>query len=139
MSHWSQGWYHPKNPKKYVGKSPIRYLSSWELAFMRLCDTHPNILHWASETVSIPYENPLTKKQSMYIPDFLIVYIDKNNKKFAEMIEIKPSKEANIKEAKTTYDKATLAVNLCKWEAAKHWCKMHGVGFRVMTEKDLFR
>ena len=67
---FSHGKFTPKNPEKYIGTYPISYRSSWELVFMNKCDTHPNIKQWASESIKIPYRNPLTKKHTYYIPDF---------------------------------------------------------------------
>ena len=89
---WSRGKYEVKNPDKYVGLKKPTYRSSWEAAFMRFCDNHPSISKWASESIKIPYVNPLTGKNTVYWPDFFIVYPDKRGKNRAELIEIKPSK-----------------------------------------------
>lgn len=139
MTKYSQGEYVPKNPQKYVGKLPIIYRSSWETSFMRVLDMHPNVSQWASESISIPYLHPLTGKWTFYIPDFLIVYVDKNDRKRAEIVEIKPAKEAMIERAKSKRDKMVLAVNQAKWQAALAWCHKNGMVFRVLTEDDLFR
>ena len=72
--YFAQGIYEVKNTDKYVGKTAPKYRSSWELAFMRMCDAHPNILQWASEAIRIPYINPVSQRKVNYIPDFLIVY-----------------------------------------------------------------
>ena len=77
MRKFQQGQYEPSNPAKYLGKRVPKYRSGWELAVMRMCDNHPSILGWGSETHRIPYKNPLTGKQSTYVPDLLIVYKDK--------------------------------------------------------------
>lgn len=130
--------YKPTNPEKYVGTYPIVARSSWELSFMRMADRHPHILQWASESIKIPYFNPLKRKHSIYIPDFLIVYMDKNGKKHAELIEVKPSSQSRLQEAKSKSDKYALAVNSYKWKAAQHFCESRGLRFRVVTEKELF-
>ena len=65
-----QGIYQVKNDQKYVGSKSPRFRSSWELTFMRMCDSHPSIIQWSSEPVRIPYKHPFTGKQSMYVPDF---------------------------------------------------------------------
>ena len=39
---FARGKFSPKNSKKYVGLKTPTYRSSWEHAFMRLCDEHPN-------------------------------------------------------------------------------------------------
>ncbi len=67
MAKFHQGLYTPKNPDKYLGKGVPRYRSSWELVVFRMCDNHPAILGWGSETHRIPYKNPLTGKASTYV------------------------------------------------------------------------
>ena len=132
-----QGIYEVKNPRKYVGKHRPRYRSGWELKFMRILDTHPNILAWASEAHRIPYRNPATGKNTHYVPDFFIVYEDKNKQRKAEMIEIKPAGQT-LAHAKSNTQKAAAIVNEAKWQAAKVFCDRQGVGFRVLTEHELF-
>ena len=46
---------------------------------MRLCDEHPNVAKWASESIKIPYRHPFTGKYTVYVPDFFVVYVDKND------------------------------------------------------------
>ena len=89
MARFAQGKYTLKNPQKYSGRKTPTYRSSWEFAFMRFCDEHPNVSQWASEAFKIPYRNPLTGKHTVYVPDFFIAYTDKNGKTLAELIEIK--------------------------------------------------
>ena len=43
---------------------------------MRFCDEHPGVTQWASEAIKIPYRNPLTGKNTIYVPDFFISYSD---------------------------------------------------------------
>ena len=69
MPNWAQGLYQPKNPEKYAGKKTPRYRSSWEWAFMRFCDNNPSIMQWASESIQIPYRNPLTGRNTIYVPE----------------------------------------------------------------------
>jgi hypothetical protein len=104
---------------------------------MRFCDTHPNVVAWASESHRIPYFNPIKNKQTMYVPDFFIVYEDVNKKRHAEFIEIKPAGQI-LGNAKSTAQKAQAVVNEAKWQAAKAFCSKQGVGFRVLTENELF-
>lgn len=138
MTKYSQGEFIPKNPNKYFGKANPFFRSAWELKVMTLLDQHPYVLNWASESVSIPYINPLTGKRSAYIPDFLVVYKDKSNRQRAELIEVKPKKEAIAENAKSKRDKAALTVNTAKWAAAMAWCKKNGVIFRILTEDSLY-
>jgi hypothetical protein len=106
---------------------------------MLFCDNNPAIEQWASEAVKIPYRDPLTGKNTVYVPDFLIVYSDKNQKRHAEMIEIKPNNQA-VKESvgKNPHNQAAYVKNMAKWEAASAWCKARGIQFRVVSERDIF-
>ena len=135
---FSQGVYEVRNASKYVGKGKPRYRSSWELSFMNFLDNNEHIMQWASESISIPYRHPLTGKQTIYVPDFLVIYRDKNGKQRAELVEIKPSGQSMLTEKQNPQQRATVAVNYAKWEAAQHWCKRQGITFRVITEKDMF-
>lgn len=135
---WHQNEFTPKNPQKYVGTYPIIYRSSWENAFMQKCDTHPSIQKWASESIKIPYYNPFYRRVTLYIPDFLIQYVDRTGKTIVEIIEIKPRNQAMESMAKGKTNKAMLKLNKLKWAAATNWAKKHGMRFRVMTESDMF-
>jgi len=139
MSKFANGLYVLKNPQKYVGKNSPRYRSGWEHAFMRFCDTNENVLQWASESINIPYRNPLTGKQTIYVPDFLVMYKDRGNQVKAELIEIKPKKQSVIESKASARDRAVVAVNYAKWDAAMKWCKRQDLTFRVVTEDDIFR
>jgi len=138
MSKYSQDEFIPKNPHKLVGNSRPFYRSSWELTVMTLLDQHPNVINWASESISIPYKSPLDGRIHQYIPDFLIVYVDKNGNKRAELVEVKPSKEAIAENARSKRDKAALLLNTAKWAAAMTYCKKNGLNFRILTENDLY-
>lgn len=106
---------------------------------MQVLDGTPEVLGWASETFSIPYFNPLTKKWSMYIPDFLVAYVDKTGKQNCEMIEIKPAKEHPEYAGKVSKQtKLVQAINAAKWQAAMAYCARRKWRFRVATENDLF-
>jgi hypothetical protein len=138
MTRWAQGVFEVKNSAKYVGKSKPRYRSGWEFAFMQFCDNNDNILQWASESIAIPYQNPLTGKNTIYVPDFFITYRTKDNTVKAEVIEIKPKKQSVIESKQSARDRAAVAVNYAKWDAATKWCRRQGLGFRVITENDMF-
>jgi hypothetical protein len=138
MSKWAQGVFEVGNPAKYVGKRAPRYRSGWEWAFMHFCDTNQNILQWASESINIPYVNPLTGRQTIYVPDFLITYRTRDNTMRAELIEIKPKKQSVIESKQSVRDRAAVAVNYAKWDAATRWCRKQGLTFRVITEDDMF-
>jgi len=136
---FQQGPYVVLNPQKYAGKGVPKYRSGWELAFMRFCDTNDHIITWSSESLVIPYINPLTGKKTRYIPDFLIQYRNKHNKVVTELIEIKPKKQSILESKANNRDRAIVAVNYAKWAAAQKWCQRNGLTFRVITEEDIFR
>lgn len=136
---FSKGVYKIQHPEKYVGGKLPTYRSSWEYTFMSFCDNNPSVQQWSSEPVKIPYKDPLTGKQTVYVPDFLIVYLDKNQKRHAEMIEIKPAKQAILeKVGKNPYDQAQFVKNQAKWASAAQWCKQQGIQFRIVSEGDIF-
>lgn len=138
MAKWAQGFYEIKNPNKYIGNKKPRYRSSWELTFMSFADNNSSILQWASECIQIPYRNPLTGKNTIYVPDFLIVYQNKTGKVITELIEIKPKKQTIMEEKNRPKDRAVIAVNHHKWAAAAMWCKRNQITFRVITEEQIF-
>lgn len=136
---YSQGAYNVLNPSKYAGKGKPKYRSSWELAFMSFCDKHPSIISWASESIQISYFNPLKQQQTIYVPDFFVIYEDKHGQRRAELVEIKPSHETSTELAgKNPRNQAMAILNQCKWAAAQQWCAAKGITFRVLTEHDLF-
>lgn len=136
---FQQGPYVVLNPQKYAGKGVPKYRSGWELAFMRFCDSNDHIISWSSESLVIPYINPLTGKKTRYIPDFLIQYRNKHNKVVTELIEIKPKKQSVLESKASNRDRAIVAINYAKWAAAQKWCQRNGLTFRVITEDDIFR
>ena len=104
-----------KNPEKYVGTRDPIYRSSWEQTFMLFCDNNPAIQQWSSEPLRIPYRDPLTGKQTVYVPDFLIMYTDRNSKKHVELIEIKPASQMlKEKVGKNPYNQAQFVKNQVK-------------------------
>jgi hypothetical protein len=133
-----QGHYEPRNPGKYRGALPIRYLSQWELAVMRLLDLHPAVVLWSSESLQVPYVNALTGKPSVYYPDFMVVYQDKEGKKHQEILEIKPASQTYPDMAVSKRDRQALIVNICKWKGMQEWCSKNNFTFRVLTEFEIF-
>ena len=139
MASYAQGIYEVKNPDKYVGNTKPRYRSGWEFTFMTFCDNNSNVIKWASEAMRIPYKHPLTGKQTIYVPDFFIIYQNKHGMRMAEVVEIKPKKQSLIEsKVASARDRAVVAVNHAKWQAANAYCKAQGLTFRVITEDDLF-
>lgn len=135
---WAKGKYTVQNPDKYIGKRHPTFRSSWELSFMTFCDNHPSVLQWASESLAIPYRNPLTNKISRYVPDFMIVYLDKDGNKKVDLIEIKPSSETGQTKTKSQRTAYVIVKNQAKWAAAQAYCGQAGMNFRILTEHDMF-
>jgi hypothetical protein len=128
-----------KNPGKYVGKKTPLARSSWEFVFMRMLDEHQGVEKWASESIQIPYRDPLTGKYTIYVPDFFIVYNDKKGGKHAEVVEVKPESQTVLeKVGKSQYNQQQYVKNMAKWEAANAWCKQQGLRFRVINEGEIF-
>jgi hypothetical protein len=139
MSRFAQGKYKIQNPEKYVGKKTPTYRSSWEFHFMKFCDSNISIQQWASEAISIPYRCPITGKQTIYVPDFFIQYIDKNGKMFVELIEVKPQNQTiREKVGNNKNNQIQYLRNIAKWRAAQAWCSAQGIKFRILNERDLF-
>ena len=136
---FAKGQYNLKNPEKYIGSTVPIYRSSWEIAVMRMCDNNPAIQQWASEPVRIPYRDPLTGKQTVYVPDFLVMFEDKKEKKHIELWEIKPANQQILeKVGKNPYNQAQFVKNQAKWQVATQLAKSRGMKFRVLNENDIF-
>lgn len=127
------------------------FRSSWELSMMMWLDKHPYVLQWASESLEVPYQNPLTGKWTVYIPDFIVIYADGsgNGQQHCEMVEVKPKKECpgyqpklNERTGRTArvskQTQLAQVVNAAKWTAAMQFCKKRGWKFRVITEESLY-
>jgi hypothetical protein len=136
---FSQGTFTPKNTEKYIGNGIPRYRSSWELTVMKMLDENEGIQQWASESIKIPYRDPFTGKATVYVPDFLVVYTDKDQKKHAEVWEIKPKNQAFAESVgKNNLNQAQYIKNMAKWEVARQYCAKMGLTFRVITEDQIF-
>lgn len=138
-SKFARGKFTMTNPGKYVGTKVPTYRSSWEWSFMRFCDTNESVQKWASEAINIPYRDPLTGRNTIYVPDFFIQYVDKVGKMHVELIEIKPASQAILERVgKNKYNQAQYIKNQAKWVSAQLWCKQNGIKFRIVSENDLF-
>ena len=139
LPRFARGKFNPKNQEKYVGLKTPTYRSSWEHAFMRLCDEHPNVAKWASESIKIPYRHPFTGKYTVYVPDFFIVYNDKEGRKHAELVEVKPKAQTTMENAGRSHAKQKqVVINNAKWEAASAYARQNKIKFRVVSEEQLF-
>jgi len=139
MAKFARGKFAMKHPHKYVGTKSPTYRSSWEWSFMNFCDNNDNVLKWASEAIQIPYRDPLTIRQTVYVPDFFIQYADKNSHVITELIEIKPASQTILERVgKNKYNQAQYVKNQSKWAAASLWCRQQGIKFRILNENDIF-
>ena len=136
---FARGKFTMKHPQKYVGTKVPTYRSSWEWSFMNFCDNNENVQKWASEAIQIPYRDPLTGRQTVYVPDFFIQYMDKNQRVLVELIEIKPASQTILERVgKSKHNQMQFIKNQAKWAAAGIWCKQQGIKFRIVNENDLF-
>ena len=139
LPRFARGKFSPKTAEKDVGTKTPTYRTSWEHSFMRLCDEHPNVYQWASESIKIPYRHPFTGKYTVYVPDFFIVYQDKQGRKHAEMVEVKPMSQTSMESAgKSMAKKKQVVINMAKWEAANAYAKQRKIRCRVVSEEQLF-
>ncbi|SVA81712.1 uncharacterized protein METZ01_LOCUS134566 [marine metagenome] len=139
MAKFAQGRFSLKNADKYLGRKTPLYRSSWEFAFMRFCDESPSVAKWASESIRIPYKDPLTGKLTIYVPDFMIQYTDAKGKGHVEVVEVKPQNQMTKEGAgRDKYKQAQYVRNMAKWEAARAWCNQRKIFFRVINENDIF-
>jgi hypothetical protein len=141
---FKQGYYKPVNRSKYRGSLNPKYRSSWELKFFRWCDNNTNVVEWSSESLAIPYVSPVDNKVHRYMVDN-VVKIKEGNKIQKYVIEIKPKKQTlpptthgNKTRSTLLYENVMYATNMCKWNAAKEWCRRHGYKFQILTEDHLF-
>jgi len=139
-----KGRYRILNPKKYKGNiNDVIYRSSWELKFMRWCDTNSSVVEWGSETTVIPYRSPVDNKLHRYFVDFYIKVVTKQGATIRYLVEIKPEKFTKPPEIPKRQTKRFIeevfqyGVNQAKWKSADEYCIDKGMKFLVLTEKDL--
>lgn len=137
---WRQGYYTLKHPEKYKGDpNKVVYRSSWELTLQEFFDNNTAVIEWASEEIAIDYFHPVEKRPAKYYPDFWVKYQDKDGNINIELIEVKPMKQVRFPKRGSVQEKATWAVNMAKWTAAKVLCDKHKIKFRILTEEGLFK
>lgn len=140
-----KGSFIPKNKDKYKGDPyNIIYRSSWEKRLMNWLDNNINVIQWSSESITIPYIDPMGQ-QRRYYPDFYVKIKDRNEKTTEYIIEIKPYKQTIEPKIKTKITESyvnevyTWGVNNAKWKAASEYCRKRKWVFKLMTEKELFK
>jgi len=139
-----KGRYKVLNPSKYRGElQGVVYRSSWELKFMKWCDTNVSVLEWGSETVVIPYKSPVDSRLHRYFVDFYIKIRTKEDKVVRYLVEIKPEKFTKPpiipkKQSRKFIEEVfQYGTNQAKWKAAEEFCQERGMKFLILTENDL--
>lgn len=141
---YKQGIFRPQNPEKYKGSLPIIYRSSLELKYFRFFDGNNAVLTWSSESIIVPYNNPLTGRVHRYFVDNSVSMRDKSGNIVKYLIEIKPhskllppSSSAKRSQKNTIMLQKEYAQNKAKWDAASQWSAKHGYQFLILTEKHM--
>lgn len=114
-SRGKSGYYKPEKSLE-----TIRYLSTWELKFMKWCDISKDVLRIESAE-AIPYT--YSGKDHIYIPDFKIT-LDNNQ---IIIVEIKPKNLVN--------DPVVIAKRI----TAKKYCRKNNFKYITLTEVELFK
>jgi hypothetical protein len=139
-----QGYFPINECKKYQGKGPIIYRSSWERKFCLYCERNPEIESWSSESFSIRYFSPIDNKYHNYFPDYVVrlrngtVFIVEVKPK-AQLQKPEPPKRKTPKSVKSfqwLYE--TWVTNMCKKAAAEEFAKTKGWSYLLVTE-DFFK
>ena len=128
---YRQGFFDKFMPKRYFGKYPIIYRSSWELKFMQWCELSPIVCQWTSEPdLGISYLD-MHNNYHKYFPDFLV----KLTTGESWLIEVKPSKDIPRTQS-DLHLHPVRSKNACKWKAAMEFCKKNpGMTFKLVTEE----
>lgn len=114
-SRGKSGYYKPEKSSE-----TIRYLSTWELKFMKWCDLSKDVIKIESaESISYTYSG----KDHIYIPDFKLTL---NNGQVI-IVEIKPKNLIN--------DPVVIAKRI----TAKKYCRKNNFKYITLTEVELFK
>jgi hypothetical protein len=152
---FTQGFFYPKHPEKYIGNSKPVYRSSYELRTMHFMDDNQYILKWSSERVVIPYKlpdsfykDPSKNRTRRYFVDFYCEVKDINGEIKKYLVEVKPKnqtvppvlpKRQTDKSIRNYKRKAiTYVINDSKWKAAEQYCKKMGYIFKKLTEEEIY-
>lgn len=142
---YKQGFYYPKNPKKYKGDpSNVVFRSSWEKKLFIWLDTNEYVVEWGSEEIVVPYISPVDSKPHRYFVDVYAEIRSSSGKTTTYLIEVKPYAQTMQPQIKKNVTKryinevCTWGVNEAKWKAAREYCRQRGWEFKILTEKELF-
>jgi hypothetical protein len=130
----------PNNIEKYSGNVPIVMRSKMERKFAMWCDESSNVLMWSSETLKVPYYNPIKKRKANYYPDFIVKFRTNDGDKIY-IIELKPESQTTkpkySKRKSLLNEQMVYLVNTAKWRAAKEFCENYGYNFMVVTNESV--
>ena len=139
---YMQGFFRPKNPKKYEGDpTKIIYRSGWELKAFMWCDTSPSVKSWSSEEVVVPYISPADHRYHRYFIDLKV----RTAQDKVILIEIKPHaqtippvvKQGKKPTKRLLREMMEYSVNQAKWASAQDYAENRGWTFKVLTEYEL--
>lgn len=147
---YRQGYFRPINPQKYIGDpGKIIFRSTWEKKFATYCDLNEKVIAWSSETVQVPYLNPVENAIKSYNLDFYLKVRQADGTEKQFIAEVKPAKKLLKPVLPTTrltekrvnahiLQMKEYAVNMYKFQAAKKWAQDRGWEFIIVTESFLF-
>lgn len=140
---FKQGIFKPINVSKCLNTSNVEYRSQLEFRLLRICDNNDAVISWSSESVIVPYMNPIKGKVCRYYIDAYIKLQTPNGPK-EFLIEVKPYRQTlkptpskRQKETTIIYEAATYAINQAKWDAARQFANSKNMEFMIMTEEDI--
>ena len=146
---YHQGKYSVINTDKYMGNpNNCIYRSGWELNMFMFMDKNDKILRWASESITIPYQDEKGKFHRYYPDLYYEIMIGGDPNKYERIVaEIKPRKETLApippkKETVKAYESYEYGLkqyqrNLYKWTKAKYWCEKNQMKFIIIHEGHL--
>lgn len=138
-----KGIFKPRNPQKWVNPGKIIHRSGLERKWFTLFDLDPNVLAIGSETIIVPYFDPVQNKMRNYYVDNVIKYKDREGNVKVKLIEIKCWEEAHQPKRPSRLTESykhsvlTYVTNEAKWKAADKFARARGWEFAVLTERHL--
>lgn len=146
---YKQDYYAVQNPNKYIGPlNKCIYRSSYELKFMKHCDSSDRVIKWSSEPLAIDYFDPIKQVMKPYNVDFYMKVEDELGNTKEYIVEVKPFRQLSPPEQPkrrtlkmiNSYNEAmkTYIINYSKFNAAKLYAESRGWEFIVVSEKYIF-
>lgn len=131
-----------KHPEKYKGTLPVVFRSSLEMRVYRWLDQSSHVISWGSESVVIPYFDPIRRKKRRYFIDVNAEIKTKDGRIEKVLLEIKPAAQTRVPQISPRqsirsqqYALTTWVTNQAKWTAAKEWALKNNYKFTLLTEE----